>query len=293
MTPLPMTVISGYLGAGKTTLINQLLAEDHGLKLMILVNDFGAINIDAELLASRDEDTIALTNGCVCCTMGADLFLALADALDRSPRPDHLIVEASGVADPARIANAALAEPDMRYAGIVTVVDGPAFPALREDPLIGPQVAQQITRADLVWVSKQPSGEPLPEVGDLTAAPVLSNQSAITLLDLVAKDPPTSTTAPTPHAAHIAWSASGHIAATGHALRAALDARPKGLFRIKGFVTDSNAETWQVQVVGQQIDMRPCASVAKPMLVGIGLAALVQQEEIDAWWATASGAVKV
>ena len=109
MTPLPMSVISGYLGAGKTTFINQLLAGDHGLSLMVLVNDFGAVNIDAALLASKDDDTIALTNGCVCCTMGSDLYLALGDALDRRPRPDHLIVEASGVADPARIANAAQA----------------------------------------------------------------------------------------------------------------------------------------------------------------------------------------
>ncbi|MFT7136469.1 MAG: G3E family GTPase, partial [Akkermansiaceae bacterium] len=72
---LPLTVISGYLGAGKTTLINRLLAEDHGLKLMVMVNDFGAINIDAELIAEAGEDTMTLTNGCVCCTMGNDLFM--------------------------------------------------------------------------------------------------------------------------------------------------------------------------------------------------------------------------
>ncbi|MEY8840033.1 GTP-binding protein, partial [Cribrihabitans sp. XS_ASV171] len=124
MMRLPLTVVSGYLGAGKTTLINRLLAEDHGLRLLVMVNDFGAINIDAALIAAQGDDTIALTNGCVCCTMGADLFMALGDALDRRPRPDHLVIEASGIADPAAIANAAKAEPELSYAGIVTLVDG-------------------------------------------------------------------------------------------------------------------------------------------------------------------------
>ena len=73
MTPLPLTVISGYLGAGKTTLINRLLSEDHRLKLLVMVNDFGAVNIDQSLISAQDKDVIALTNGCVYCTMGADL----------------------------------------------------------------------------------------------------------------------------------------------------------------------------------------------------------------------------
>ena len=83
MMPLPVTIVSGYLGAGKTTLINRILGEDHQMRLMIIVNDFGAINIDAHLLASAEEDTIALTNGCVCCTLGEDLHHALDNALDR------------------------------------------------------------------------------------------------------------------------------------------------------------------------------------------------------------------
>ena len=112
MAPLPMIVISGYLGAGKTTLINRLLRAARGQRIMVLVNDFGAINIDADLLQRAAEDTLTLTNGCICCTMGADLFLALGDALDRRPRPDLLVIEASGVAHPRNIAEAAKAEPD-------------------------------------------------------------------------------------------------------------------------------------------------------------------------------------
>ena len=77
MTGIPLTVIGGYLGAGKTTLINQIFPRDpQGKRYLVMVNDFGAINVDASLLVSADEDTIQLSNGCVCCTMGADLFLA-------------------------------------------------------------------------------------------------------------------------------------------------------------------------------------------------------------------------
>ena len=102
---LPLTVLGGYLGAGKTTLLNRLLSEDHGQRILVMVNDFGAINIDASLIAAASSDTLTLSNGCVCCTMGADLFMAMGDALDRRPRPDHLVIEASGVADPAKIAD--------------------------------------------------------------------------------------------------------------------------------------------------------------------------------------------
>lgn len=141
-------------------MINRLLAEDHGLRLMVMVNNFGAINIDEALIAAQSDDMITLPNGCVCCTMGADLFMALGDALDMDPRPDHLIIEASGVADPASIANAAIAEPDLSYAGIITMVDGGNAPSLLDDQQIGPQVAQQITAADLVLVAKAEKIDP-------------------------------------------------------------------------------------------------------------------------------------
>ncbi|MEJ6388017.1 CobW family GTP-binding protein [Gymnodinialimonas sp. 2307UL20-7] len=277
-----MTVIAGYLGAGKTTLINRLLAAPHGLKLLVMVNDFGAINIDESLLISRDEDTIALSNGCVCCTMGADLFMAIGDVLDRASRPDHLIIEASGVSDPARIANVALAEPDLRYGGIVTVVDGQSFADLHRDALIGPQVTAQIAKADLIWVSKEPDAGHAAAIATLTDAPMVRDAAPDTLLSLVTDTPPQ--TAPESHASHTSWACDGVFAGDLHALRQALATRPTGLFRVKGVVLDASGQRWVVQVVGQQINVTAAKDGAKPGLVGIGLAAHLDKAAVEAWW---------
>ena len=90
MNRLPVTVLSGYLGSGKTTLINRLLAEDHGLRLMVVVNDFGAVNIDDALITAEEGETLALTNGCVCCSMDQDLQMALRKIVIQADRPDHI-----------------------------------------------------------------------------------------------------------------------------------------------------------------------------------------------------------
>ncbi|WP_245819040.1 CobW family GTP-binding protein [Marivita hallyeonensis] len=283
-----MTVISGYLGAGKTTFINQLLAGDHGLRLMIIVNDFGAINIDAALLASKDEDTIALTNGCVCCTMGSDLFLALGDALDRRPRPDHLIVEASGVADPSRIATAAQAEPDMRYAGILTLVDGQEFDALARDPLIGPQVRNQVSKADLVVITKQVSDNLETCLVELTSAPILQEPHLYAVFKLMLSDPVPATVPERAarHPDYTAWVSQEVAGIDKTALHHALARRPTGLFRVKGLVVDSAGAKWGVQVVGQNIEITPNTGSAPPALVGIGLRERVDLAEVEAWWAS-------
>ena len=98
--PIPLTVIGGFLGAGKTTLVNAVLAQRDGRRLAVLVNDFGALSIDATLISTRSAQTIALANGCVCCTLVDGLTQALIDVLALDPPPDHVLVEASGVSDP-------------------------------------------------------------------------------------------------------------------------------------------------------------------------------------------------
>jgi hypothetical protein len=102
---VPVTVVGGYLGAGKTTLVNHLLRHAEGRRLVVMVNDFGDTPIDAALIAARDGDTLALSNGCICCSMGGDLVAAFDTAIRLAQRADALVIEASGVAEPDRIAD--------------------------------------------------------------------------------------------------------------------------------------------------------------------------------------------
>ena len=185
-------MISGYLGAGKTSLINHLLRNADGRRIMVMVNDFGALNIDADLLESADEDTITLSNGCICCTMGTELLYALGDALDRRPRPDCLVIEASGVAEPDKIAAAAHAEPDMRYCGVVAMADAANIGERLKDRLIGAQVATQLRVADLILATKTdlaPLGPAASAIAQVASAPIVAAPHGAAPVDLLLERP--------------------------------------------------------------------------------------------------------
>ncbi len=102
--PIPVTILTGFLGAGKTTLLNRILNGNHGLRVAVLVNDFGSINIDAELIVGVESNVISLANGCVCCTIRDDLVQTVMETIDRPEKPEYILLEASGVADPSSIA---------------------------------------------------------------------------------------------------------------------------------------------------------------------------------------------
>ena len=110
---IPMTILTGFLGAGKTTLLNRILTGEHGLKVAVLVNDFGALNIDTELVVGVKSDVISLANGCVCCQVRDDLVEAVQSILATDQGVDYIILEASGVADPSSLFST-FHQPDLR-----------------------------------------------------------------------------------------------------------------------------------------------------------------------------------
>jgi G3E family GTPase len=292
---LPLTVISGYLGAGKTSLINRLLAEDHGLRLLVLVNDFGSINVDASLLRSASDDTVALTNGCVCCTMDNDLFMALGQALDRNPRPDHIIIEASGIADPAAIANTAIAEPELGYAGIITVVDAINLPTLLDGGIdigggdVAAQVAQQITAADAVLITKSPETPPVAVMDQLTklgarSVAVLGDQSlSDLLLDVI---PLPRGRAVAVHPAYVAWEHSSDRVISRETLGRLIETRPKGLYRLKGTLLSDDGG-YEIHIVGQNVQAKRSRDADRTVLVGLGSVGNLTRAEVEQWWQAA------
>lgn len=287
LPPLPMTVVGGYLGAGKTTLINRLLAEPHGRKLLVMVNDFGAINVDADLLASKDEDTIALTNGCVCCTMGADLFMAIGDVLDRRPRPDHLVIEASGIGYPAKISNLALAEPDLAYAGTIVLIDGDNFIDLHRDKLVGAQISEQAAQADILAVSKRDAGGPLRRtLSRISAAPAV-DLNAVGAVSALFFDAEPGLPRDAGHADDPGYASAhfaGRVGMTRDEFVQFLRQRPAAIFRVKGGFRDREGASWTVQAVGSKVALTPARDILQTSIVCIAPGAGADAPDIAKWW---------
>lgn len=154
---VPMTILTGFLGAGKTTLLNRLLTGDHGLRVGVLVNDFGSINIDAELVVGVDANTISLANGCVCCEIRDDLIAAVHALLDRPETVEYILLEASGIADPGGIFMT-FVDPDLRdrirLDSVTCVVDADQLFAHPEYPPLMDLKLRQAGFADMLVLNK-------------------------------------------------------------------------------------------------------------------------------------------
>lgn len=150
---VPYTVLGGYLGAGKTTLLNRLLHDNQGTRIALLINDFGAINIDASLVESKTDQQINLTNGCVCCGLSDGFDEAIAGLLTSPAPPEHIVVEASGVADVQSLAQYGNA-PGLSLDAIVVVADALTVRQKANDKYVANTIRRQLGAADLVLLNK-------------------------------------------------------------------------------------------------------------------------------------------
>src|SRR5271154_6508365 len=152
---IPVTVLTGYLGAGKTTLLNRILSEDHGRKFAVIVNEFGEIGIDNDLVVGSDEEVFEMNNGCICCTVRGDLIRIVEGLLKRKGKFAAILVETTGLADPAPVAQTFFVDADVREAArldaVVTVADAKWLSQRLTD---APEAKNQVAFADVIIINK-------------------------------------------------------------------------------------------------------------------------------------------
>lgn len=152
---LPVTVLTGYLGSGKTTLLNRILTHEHGLKVAVIVNEFGEVGIDNQLVVDADEEIFEMNNGCICCTVRGDLIRIIGNLMKRRDSFDHLVIETTGLADPAPVIQTFFVDEDLRdelrLDAVVTLVDLLHV----EQHWDTEEVQEQLAFADVLVLNKQ------------------------------------------------------------------------------------------------------------------------------------------
>jgi G3E family GTPase len=296
-------VIGGYLGAGKTTLVNHLLRTGTGLRTLVLVNDFGAVAVDAELVEADDGGVLTLVNGCVCCSLSSPLADTFETIRAMQPAPELVVLETSGVADPAPVAHHATT-PGFRLDGIVVVADASTVRRRAADELVGRTVLRQLAAADLVVLNR----------ADLAAPGHIEGLEP--WLDLVA---PGADRVPTEHGrvapevvigsggcppplsgedlpVHDRWVWNPGSPLDRAALAEVLDALPSSVVRVKGFVALADEPTRRTLV--QRVDRRATMAPGRPWedgapprsaLVVLGLPGSLDPQELSRAFGRAEG----
>jgi G3E family GTPase len=274
--PTPVTVLMGFLGAGKTTLVNRILSEEHGLRIAVLINDFGEIDVDSELIVGIAAQKVSLANGCVCCEVRDDLLAAIDAVLASETGIDAIVLEASGVAEPLTIARTfveAAHQRRLRLDGIIAVVDAEQLPAQVADPVTSDLVYAQIGCSDLVLLNKI-------DLADLERVRavrefVTERLETVRMIETVRADAPLALllgaraqgeisidSHPDQHHHHpkfVSWVYRRERPFAEHPLKECIADLPESIYRIKGFVhtTEHPQHRVLVQAVGMRSDITP------------------------------------
>ncbi len=287
---LPVTVIGGYLGAGKTTLVNHLLRNANGLRIAVLVNEFGALPIDADLIEAQDENIISIAGGCVCCSYGNDLILAMLDLAKMTPAPQHVLLEASGVAIPGAIASSVGLLAAYTLDGVVVLADAETLRQRADDPYMGDTVRQQLRDADILILNKTDlvEAQHLDDTNqwlasEFTDAKVIASQHARLPRDVVLGKARSGKDLPTQSELHHgnlfeshSYALSGPVDVAQ--LAQALVQDELGVIRAKGFAIANDGTPHEVQVVGRRWTTTAVNAVPYTGIVCIGR---VNQLRID------------
>ncbi|MEL7253249.1 MAG: GTP-binding protein [Pseudomonadota bacterium] len=297
---VPTLTIGGFLGAGKTTLVNHLLAQADGRRIVVFVNDFGAINIDHALIETVEEDRIALSNGCVCCSLNDDLVRSMVEFC-QTDRPDLFVIEASGVANPKALATTLQALEAAHHAHLqsrIYVLDAGLFGAL--DYADTEDLVDHAAASDLVVINKCDLAPPhrVTEIETLLkrsaphAAQKVTTQAALSWKDAL---DPMLQRGGAPHlpraaaqAAHTQFATLSfdHIPPLSDArLTALMDLLKGTCLRAKGFLalTGARPGLHRLQLVGQHVTLDRChaANAPPPCLVVIGRDALIPGDRLS------------
>ncbi len=296
-----VTILAGFLGSGKTTMLRHLLEGGHGLKLAAVVNDIGAVNIDAALITNTDSDVIELTNGCSCCSLGPELGQTINELSRRAEPLDGIVVEASGIADPAAMGAVVAGAGGACLDGIITVIDAGTLTQWLDDPATAPLFQRQLDAAHLLALNKTD----LIDDDALAAAtarlaelapgrPVIATEQGRLEVSLALGAAAHGARPEPVHRHHEADRFTTRTIALGgpvdrQRLAAFLASPPKGLLRVKGFVEtqDAPGRLQTVQAVGRVWSIEPLSNTRadKPQDGNLVLIGLADQAEL---WQTAA-----
>ena len=281
---IPVTIVGGYLGAGKTTLINHLLRNANGKRLAILVNEFGKLPIDGDLIESIEGEVINVVGGCICCSYGESMISGLMDLTDIKPSLDYVVIEASGVAIPGSIATTVQLLDGFSLNGIITIADCDTLLDFVEDPYLSDTIKTQFAHSDITIVNK---------------IDLANEETHTTVIDWLSQNYPTTQLIETcrtivppeivldlsndsgqseffeSNASHASVFASTSVqlenAMDIELLAEALASQALGLIRVKGFMKSGDGTIKSLQTVGRRWEIKPVQKQVPCHMVLIGM----------------------